>query len=114
MSEGKKSFAVQLTGFMSVSHSKDLSPAVKEKVLEAPEGQEVAFRKVLIDPDTNEEVVITGKAYVSKAGGLSSRVAFKMKGVEKILKDAKAPKTTGSKKPDPDALAVDLGLEVAE
>ena len=109
----------QVTGHMTISSSSKLTGPVKEKILEAPEGMVRVFRKVLIDPATNKEVVITGKARLSKGGkdgsgpkSLTSFIAFKLEGVESVLVDEKAPTQT-KKEVNVDALAASLGLEEA-
>lgn len=109
----------QVTGHMTISNSNKLANAVKERILDAPDGHVRVFRKRLIDPDTNKEVVITGKARLSKGGrdgtgpkSLTSYIAFKLEGVESLLVEEDAPKQP-QKDVDVDALAASLGLEEA-
>ena len=106
----------QITGHMTISNSGKLDDAVKEKILEAPDGMVRVFRKRLIDPDTNTEVVITGKARLSKGGkdgrgpkSLTSYIAFKLDGVESLLIGETTKKDNDEI--NVDDLASSLGLE---
>lgn len=62
-------------GYISAKGSKALSPAVKAKILEAPEGWARAFQVTLYDKE-GAPVVLRGKAYLSKEGGLTAKVGM--------------------------------------
>lgn len=82
---------LQVTGFMTLSGSAKLPN--KEALVSAPEGKVKCFRKVLTDPATGEQVVITGKMVLSKnSGNISSRIAFKLHNPEVVIVDTKAKK----------------------
>lgn len=100
----KQNVQGQVTGFMTISDSNKLPLSVKQKVVAAPEGQVRKFRKVLLDEETGEKVVLEGKAYIGGLGkdgkpladrkqSLTCRVAFKVKNLESLLATEKAAKT---------------------
>lgn len=104
----------QVTGFMTVTNSKKYSDEIKQKIVDAPDGKVRAIRKVLIDPETNEEVIITGKLTISKSSGsLTSRIAFSLNNIQSlIIDDNKNKKADKPKKEvDVEKVAADLGME---
>jgi len=112
----------QVTGHMTISGSHKLPMEVKDKILEAPEGHARKFRKVLVDRDTGEEVVVQGTARIGgldkKTGqpiagrkqSLTCYVAFKVKNVESFLAPLE-PQTEQADQDDLDAMAASLGLD---
>ncbi|MFA5048748.1 MAG: hypothetical protein WC516_07015 [Patescibacteria group bacterium] len=100
MSEKNVNITGKVTGFMTVSDSNKLPLSVKHKVISAPAGQVRKFRKVLIDPETGEEVVIEGRAYIGGLGkdgepigdrkqSLTCRIAFRVKNLLSVLSEGK-------------------------
>jgi hypothetical protein len=112
----------QVTGHMTISGSNKLPMEVKAKILEAEEGHVRKFRKVLIDPETKQEVVVQGTARIGgldkKTGqpingrkqSLTCYVAFKVQNVESFLAPLEK-ETETSDQEDLDAMAASLGLE---
>jgi hypothetical protein len=103
----------QVTGHMTISKSGDLDLEQKKQVLAAPEGKERIFQKTLIDPETNKEVVIKGRARLSqsKKQSLTAWVSFKLEDIQSFIVDKKAPKEAGEKKTtDLGELNAKLGL----
>ena len=112
----------QITGHMTISGSNKLPMEVKAKILAAEEGYVRKFRKVLIDPDTNQEVVLQGNARI---GGLDKKgepidgrkqsltcyVALKVQNVESFFAPLEKETETNDQE-DLDAMAASLGLEV--
>lgn len=111
---------VQVNGTMTVFNSNKYGEEIKQKILSAPNGKVRVIKKVLIDPETNEEVVITGKLYQAPSGSLTSRIAFKLDNIKSLLIDDKKNKAQQKKvdkknKPkediDIEQIASDLGME---
>lgn len=116
----KKASAV-VTGHLTISNSNKLPMNVKEKIVEAPEGQAREFRKVLVDPETGKEVVIKG---VARVGGcdkdgkpikgrnqsLTAYVAIHLDNVESIF----VPVKSKDKELDLEAMAESLGIDLTE
>lgn len=114
--------SAQVTGHMTISNSNKLPMDTKGKVLSAPEGHVRKFKKVLIDPETNKEVVIQGVARIGgcdkngkplkdRKQSLTCYVAFKLNGVESLLAPVET-KTESSDGVDLDAMAESLGLDL--
>lgn len=96
----KKRNQGQVTGFMTIKDSNRLPFATKQAVVAAPEGHVRKFRKILLDPESGEKVVLEGKVYIGgldKEGkvlsdrkqSLTCRVAFKVENVESFLAQGK-------------------------
>ena len=96
MSDKKLNVVGQVTGFMTVLDSNKLPLSVKQKVCAAPDGHIRKFRKMLVDPETGEQVILEGRAYVGGLGkdgkpigdrkqSLTCRIAFKVGNLESIL-----------------------------
>ena len=114
----------QVTGHMTISGSHKLNMAVKDKVLEAKEGFARKFRKVLLDPETNEEVVISGTARIGgldkktgapiagRKNSLTCYVAFKLKNVESFLAPVEEKSAEKADDEELEAMVADLGLQV--
>ena len=77
-----------LNGYISAKGSKNLSPAVKAKILEAPEGSVRVFQVKMFDAEGNP-VILKGKAYISKEGGLTAKVSMPLD-FESALVEGKA------------------------
>lgn len=63
MSE-KKSIQGQVTGYMTIKDSNKLPLETKQKIVSAPEGFVRKLRKVLVDQETGEKVILEGKMYI--------------------------------------------------
>jgi len=88
-----------LSGYLSAKNSKALSPAVKAKILEAPDGMVRKFRVVGFFDANGEPVVLQGKVRVSKEGGLTCQVGLPVE-IESFLAPSageKAPETDEGK-----------------
>ena len=99
----------QVNGTMTIIKSSKMKPELKEQILaKGPNGEVRVFRKVLLDPVTNEEVVIKGVARPSEKGSLTCRINFKLNGIESFLQEVDGKKEEDEV--DTDELARSLGL----
>lgn len=100
----------QVNGTMTIIKSSKMNPELRQKILEnGPNGEVRVFKKVLLDPETNDEIVIKGFARSSEKGSLTCRINFKLNNIESLLveKDEKSKDS----KVDNDELARSLGIE---
>ena len=94
---------LQLTGFVTIAKSSELSDEEKAQVLKASEGKVKAVRAVLVDAEGNE-VVISGKLQLSSKGSLTARFGAKVESFELVEVDAEKSKSA----PKADNLAKEL------
>lgn len=102
----------RVSGHLTLSGTKKtMNQEVKEAIVAPREdGRICKLRKVLIDPETNEEVVLEGPVRISKNGNLTAFVNFMVENVDSVLTDAPAEKPSKAEKPkfDADAAAKKL------
>lgn len=101
----------RIHGHMTLRRSKSMPDAVKDSIVKAPEGKKKVLRKVLVDPETGEQVIVKGELRVANTGSLSAFINFMVENVECLLED-KVEKATSKPKPkfDVDAVAKKLSL----
>lgn len=96
---------LQVTGFVTIAKSAELTDEQKDQVLSAPEGKVKAVRATLTDSEGNS-VVVQGRLSLSKKGSLTARFATKIDKFE--LVDVDAEKSTEAKSTSVDDLAKEL------
>ena len=110
--ERKRNMNVQVTGFATIAKSSQLNAEDKAKLLAPKDGKVPTIVATLLDSEGNE-VTIRGKLVESKAGSLTSRIAFKLSSFKLVYEDPKAAgeKSPADAKAKAAALAAELGLK---
>jgi hypothetical protein len=98
---------VQMNGNLTISKSKGWDEAVKEEILNTPEGKERMLRLLLLDSAGNE-VILQGRVYKSKNGGLTAR--FNCKADAEIVEIGDVDQEDGVESKNVENLAAELGL----
>jgi len=81
----------RLSGHLTLSGTKKtMNQEVKEAIVERDDGKVCKLRKVLIDPETKEEVVFEGPVRISKNGNLTAFVNVVLNDIGSVLVDAPA------------------------
>jgi len=96
---------LQVTGFLTIAKSAELTDEQKQQVLKASEGKVKAVRAVLTDSE-GKEVVVQGRLDLSKKGSLTARFAMKIDAFDLVEVDAE--KKGEAKATNVDALAKEL------
>ena len=97
---------LQVTGFVTVAKSAELSDEQKAEVLKASAGKVKAVRAKLVDGAGNE-VVVQGRLGLSGKGSLTARFATKIDSFEIVEVDAEKTKAD-NKATNVDDLAAEL------
>ena len=101
----KKGLTARVNGWFTIEKSAALPLKVREAIVGAAEGRVKGFEKVLVDPETGEEVKIKGSGLkISKSSGnVTCRISFAVKNPRVFERDVKA--AGEDKAPNEEALA---------
>lgn len=98
---------LQVTGFLTIAKSSELSEEDKAKVLQAAEGKVKKVRAVLVDAEGNE-VVVSGRLTLSSKGSLTARFGAKINSFEIVEVDDEKGKSDAPSKNGAEVLAQEL------